>query len=169
MGAPEFLTWDGDVASGVLPYRPATDDLGGDNYENDAEGMPDAGEFPSAEAFNQLVKQVAAANKVIESAKIEVRFNTGAPFVQRATGPGLAVVTSLFSVVDNGLGDTTVTWPANTFPTPQISPSGLTPIFNSRTSFSVEEVTNGIRVRTWSLDGSGNATAADIPWTIHIN
>lgn len=161
-----YLTWDGDVANGVLPRRPSTDDLGGDQYEDDAESPPDLHEFPSAADFNQLVKQIAALSKCVAAAKIETRFNAGAPFIQRASGPGTAIVPSLFTVVDNGVGDTSVTWPVNTFPTPQISPSGLT-VFSSAATHAegqIEEITNGIRVRTFQ-----NAVAADLPWTAEIN
>lgn len=169
MGAPDFLTWDGNPDDGTLPYRPATDDMGGDHFEDDAEDTPDANENPTAAGYNQIVKQVAAQGKVIPAAKLEVRFSAGVPIIARASGPGNAVITSLFTPTDNGAGDTSVTWPADTFPPHQISPSGITVFHTSSTAYGVEEITNGIRVRTFTTDASGNRTAADLPWTICIN
>lgn len=170
MPAPDFLTWDGDVANGIAPYRPGTEDFGGDHFEDDGEAPPDPNEFPNADAWNQLARQGAAQGKVADAAKLEVRFDGGGvPFVARCTGPAVAVVPALFTVTDEGNGVTLIEWPADTFPPAQISPSGLTFISTTRVIGSVEEVTDGIRVRTWELDASGNATAANVPWTINLN
>lgn len=172
MAAPDFLTWDGGTGDEgtELPRRPSTDDLGGDEKLDNDEKPPDDIEHFTAGGWNQKVKQLVALARVAAACKLEIRFDGGGvPFVNRATAAGSAVSRTTFTPTDNGNGDTTITWPANTFPPSTVSPSGLTLLWTTRALGVVEEVTNGVRVRTWELDASGNATAANIPWTLAIN
>lgn len=166
--APTFLTWQGGTGDEgpELPRRPSTDDLGGDAKLDDDDFPPDDLEHPTAAGWNQLVKQVAALSVVAESCKIEVRFSGSDPYLARVASPNGAVVLATFTPTDNGTGDTTIEWPADTFPPFMISPSGLT-LLSSSTSVvagHVEEVTNGIRVRTFV-----GGVATDVPWTLHLN
>lgn len=164
MTAPSFLTWEG--GDDEDPRRPSTDDLGGDQKEDDAEFPPDPVEHFTAAGWNQLVKQVAALAKVAPACKLEVRFNAGAPYVARVTAPSGDVAADTFTVTDDGTGITTIEWPANTFPPHQLSPSGLTFLssLTTRVEGHVEEVTNGVTVYTFS-----NGAAADIAFTLEIN
>ena len=164
MTAPSFLTWDG--GDGEDPRRPSTDDLGGDQKEDDAEFPPDPVEHLTADGWNQVVKQLAALSRVASACKLEVRFNSGTPYVARVTAPGSNVEVATFTVTDNGTGVTTITWPANTFPPHQLSPSGLTLLssLTTRVEGHVEDVANGVKVYTFS-----NGTAADIAFTLEIN
>ena len=169
MAAPTYLTWDG--GDGTLPRRPSADDLGGDEKLDNDEKPPDDVEHFTAGGWNQKVKQHAALARVSAACKIEVRFDGGGvPFVNRFTAAGTLVTLGTFSPTDNGNGDTTITWPANTFPPNTISPNGLT-LYSSATNpvaGQVEEVTNGIRVRTFAWSGSAWALS-NIPWSININ
>jgi hypothetical protein len=163
MAAIDYLSWDGDATTD--PHRPSTDDLGGDDKLDDAEYPPDPVEHPTAAGWNQIVKQVAALARGAEAAKIEVRFVAGVPAIARASGPSSAIIPALFTVIDNGVGDTTITWPANTFPTHQCSPTGLTLLSSLLDlSGSVEEIVNGFRVRTRDA-----GAFADVGFTICIN
>lgn len=168
MAAPAFLVFDGgtDVSGTQLPRRPSTDDLGGDKKQDDNEFPPDDVEHFTAAGWNQIVQVVAALAKTIAVCKLEIRFVTGAPYVARASAPGTAIALGTFTVTDNSTGDTTITWPANTFPPAACSPTGLTLLSSSTAVLDghVEEVTNGVRVRTKSA-----GAATDIPWTLVIN
>lgn len=168
MSNPTWNTWDGGVGEdgAELPRRPSVDDLGGDQKQDNYDYPPDDVEHFTARGWNQLVKQVAALAKVASSCKIEVRFDGGAPAVVRFSSPRSGLTLATFQPTDNGIGDTTITWPADTFPAPVCSPTGLTLFSNAGAVVDghVEEVTNGIRVRTRS-----GGSAADIPWTIEIN
>ncbi len=168
MGAPDFLTFDGGTGDDgpELPRRPSTDDLGGDAKQDNNENPPDDVEHFTAAGWNQLVKVAAALSKTAPVCKLEVRFSGSTPYVARAPALSSNVTLSTFTVTDNGLGDTTVTWPANTFPPTACSPTGLTLLVTTSAvrACDVEEVTNGIRVRTKAA-GAG----ADIPWTIDLN
>lgn len=164
MSAAEHNTWDGNVDE--LPRRPSTDDLGGDAKQDDEEFPPDAVEHFTAAGWNQIVKQLAALARVAPAVKLELRFDAGAPYLARVSSPRSDVAIATFTVVDNGTGDVSVTWPADTFPAHVCSPTGLTLLSNAAAVVDghVEEITNGIRVRT----RSGGSTA-DVPWTIEIN
>ena len=166
--APEFNTWNGGTGDDgpELPRRPSTDDLGGDTKQDNSDHPPDDVEHFTAAAWNQLVKQVAALARVAASCKIEVRFTGATPFLSRISSPREDVTIATFTVTDNGSGDVSITWPADTFPTPVCSPTGLTLISSSTAVLDghVEEITNGVRVRTKS-----GGVATDIPWTLTLN
>ncbi len=168
MGAPNFLTFDGGTGDdgAELPRRPSTDDLGGDAKQDNNEAPPDDVEHFTAAGWNQLVKVVAALSKTAPACKLEVRFSSGAPYVARAPALSANVTLAIFTVTYNGTGDTTVTWPANTFPPSACSPTGLTMLVTSSADrgADLEEVANGIRVRT-----KAGGSAADIPWTVDLN
>lgn len=171
MSRPTWNTWDGGTGDGgyEAPRRPSVDDVGGDEKLDNDDAPPNAIEHFTSQGWNQKAKQVPALARVSCSCKLEVRFSGGTPFVNRSPGASINIQPSTFTVVDNGLGDTTVTWPADTFPVFECSPTGLTPLSALRALATVEEVTNGIRVRSWTLDASGNATAADVAWTLELN
>ena len=168
MAAADFLTWDGDSGNGINPRRPSTDDVGGDNKQDDPEYPPDPDEHFTADGWNQKAKQIPALAKVAAACKLRVRFTAGAPAILQATGPRSTVAPGIFTVTDNGVGDTSITWAANYFPAHVCSPTGFTFIGSATptTAFShqVEEITNGIRVRTF--DGS---TPTDLDFALEIN
>lgn len=169
MAAPSFNTWEGGVgdAGPELPRRPSTDDLGGDAKQDNAKYPPDDVEHFTAAGWNQLVKQAAALARVTPACVLEIRFSGGAPYVARCSAASANVSIATFGTpTDNGTaGDTTIAWPADTFPPAVLSPSGLTLLSSSTAVLDghVEEVANGIRVRTKS-----GGVAADIPFTIQI-
>jgi hypothetical protein len=168
--APQYLVFDGgtDLDGGTsLPRRPSTDDLGGDTKLDESPEPPDDITMPTAAGHNQIVKVTAAVAKTAASCKLEIDFSGSTPFVAAAAGMGSTIIPSTFGIpTDNGVGDTSVTWPANTFPPFTISPNGLT-LYSSSTQVvagHVQKITNGIRVRTFV-----NGAAADVPWSINLN
>jgi hypothetical protein len=168
MSAPAFNTWEGGTgAEGTeLPRRPSTDDLGGDAKQDNNEAPPDDVEHFTAAGWNQLVKQVAALARVTPACVLEIRFSSGTPYVARCSAASGVVNLATFGTpTDNGTGDTTILWPANTFPPAVLSPSGLTLLVTTSADRAgdVEEVSNGIRVRT-----KAGGVATDIPFTIQI-
>lgn len=168
MPAVKFLTWDGDPDNSIPPYRPGTEDLGGDTLEDDVEFPPDDGEMPTADAWNQIVRQVVAMGRMTSSARISVHFASGTPVVSGVVSPRNGITAATFTVTDNGTGDTTIAWPGGSFPAAVTQPNGFT--LNSAdtgatTAYArVEKLTNAIRVRT-NLAGA----AADIDFTVNID
>lgn len=168
MPAPSFNTWEGGTGDDgpELPRRPSTDDLGGDAKQDNTKYPPDDVEHFTAAGWNQKVKQLEAMARVVPACVLEVRFNAGAPYVARCSAASRNVSISTFGTpTDNGTGDTTIAWPANTFPPAVLSPSGLTLLVTTSADRAgdVEEVANGIRVRT-----KAGGVATDIPFTIQI-
>jgi hypothetical protein len=147
MAAPEELTWNI-----VPPRRPTLDDLGSAQLEDHATRPPKPPRQPHAAQLNQWAKQLARLGGIVPVARFSVQFAGGNPsivqFITMPTGPVLVT----FTVTDNGPGDTSITWPADTFPASSLRP---TVSINSDT-FSVPRaflITNGVRVKTADIGG----------------
>jgi len=159
MSIPVDLTYD--LAT---PRRPSIADLGGAAYQDDQKDPPNEATMPSAAMENQNQKQTQAAHKVLPTLVISGKVNAGAIVLDSFQALSSLVISGTFTFVDNGAGDTSVTWPANTFPTPVNKPfGGITGATIGQ--IAVEAITNGIRVRTANSAGS----ATDLPWTVHYN
>jgi hypothetical protein len=168
MAALPDLSWDIGVdvdGNAHDARRPSVDDVGGATIEDESP-FPDKGSMIYADLLNQLQRQSAAQGAVADAARISIHFASGTPVVAGATGPGTEVVTSLFTVTDNGTGDTTITWPAGALP---IASPGLqaSATINAVGAFclSAVYVTNGVRVRTYA---STSGAAADADFTVNV-
>lgn len=115
MSAPTYLTWRGDVANGVNPYRPAVGDLGGDQKLNDADHPPEPGD-PDASEWNQAMGQIAALAGVAPAALIDVRFSGGVPsvFAVYSANPDLTIAD--ITCQDTATGKVTLIIPATKLP-----------------------------------------------------
>lgn len=166
MPAPAFNTWNGgtDETGTVLPRRPSVDDMGGAGKQDNDEFPPDDVEHFTAAGWNQKAMQVPSLARVTASCLLDLQFTGSTPYLAAISSPSDNVTIATFTVVDNGPGDTSVTWPANTFPPSVISPSGLTVFGSAVVDGRVEKITNGVRVRTRSA-----GSAADVPWTLQVN
>lgn len=163
VASPE-LTWDIAPEDGGA-RRPSLQDVGGATVMEVAP-YPDKASMIYADQINELQRQVAAQGKVADAARISVHYASGTPNITGATGPGTAVVPGLFTVTDNGTGDTSITWPDGTLPipTPGLQPSAT---INSVGAFSLSAayVTNGVRVRTYT---SSTGSAVDADFTVEV-
>ncbi len=157
----EYFCFDGDPANNVAPHRPSLDDVGGDSIE-DFPGQPtDPRYWVTDKDENQRNQLLHGMAKVTPATIISVRFSGGAPFIYKHSQVRTSDAT--LTPADNGVGDTTITWAANSFPPelvePRVSINGPTPGMAS-----VELVANGVHVVT--LDSSG--AAADLPFTVEL-
>lgn len=148
MTAPNDLTWDLDI-----PRRPSLDDVGGAALEDDAKKPPIPPKMPYAAQLNQWAMQIERLSAVTPVAVFTVTFSAGTPTVNSFQCMRTGMLTSDFTVTDNGNGDTTITWAANTFPTPTAQPSvsineDLLAIPRAFT------VSNGVRVKTANAAGT---------------
>lgn len=159
MPVPETLTYDIPGA----PRRPSLEDVGGATMEDDQARPPDPVTMPTAAKFNQHDRQIAAAHRVLPVLVLSLRFSSGAPIIDSFTTLSTLPVTGTFTVVDNGTGDTSITWPANTFPTPAVKPKGGV---NGPTlgACAPELITNGVRIRTVNMSN----VATDLPCTVEV-
>jgi len=143
------------------PRRPGLDDVGGGQKVNDG-GTPDPVRDPTAEDANQTALQLVALGKVMPVALLSVA-NSGAPALDRQSCAPTAPSLLTFTVTDNGVGDTSITWPAGTFPAPVAKPrayvTGATPAL-----IAAEAITNGVRVRTRDAAGA----PVDVPFDVDV-
>lgn len=121
------LTWDDTgVTSGGIPRRPGIDDVGGGRKENrTAPANPNTS--PTAQDWNQLSKQLIALAKTTPAIRVSITIVGGVPGLQMSTGSGYDSPTSVLStdltIVDNGVGNTTVKWAKGRIPLPGSQPS----------------------------------------------
>lgn len=127
------------------PRRPALADLQTGLKLDDAEYPPDDTEMPTAGEANQQAAQLAAIAKVMPVSIFHVRFTAGVADIPSQSS--VQLVEPAFTVVENAAGDTSITWPANTFPS-SLVPATAALVENVDATISCAPITNGVRVRT---------------------
>lgn len=127
------------------PHRPAVPDLQFATKVNDAVYPPDDAQAPFAEEANQQALQVAATGRVTPLAVIDINFSAGTPSVFRQTS--VKTVEPVYVIGDVGNGNTTITWPAGTFPTALYRPVAC-PTQDLEVNICAFPITNGVQVRT---------------------
>jgi hypothetical protein len=160
----DTLTWDLLPADGG-PRRASLADMGGATVE-DEDPLPDEATMIHGGMLNRLQRQVAAHEKAVIAVGFTVTFSAGTPSIAQVTGPPAAAVVGTFTVVDNGVGDTTIRWPVDTLP-----PSVLGPMssLNSLTAgngigcvLGTFGGLPGVRVTTWDATNA----PADVNFTV---
>lgn len=77
---------------------------------------------------------------------ISVEIISGAPAVVAVSAPRTSVEIGDFTVTDNGVGDTTITWPARMFPQEVARPElSINEDIGEMVGGTVVPVTNGVR------------------------
>lgn len=155
--APGVSTWDL-----VPPRRTTTNDFNGCVKVDDQQYPPDPATMPSGAEYNTLCLLMVAVNRVMPAAVISV---TGGnpPTLAGFAAPGSSIVGGTFTLTRNGAGDVSITWPANTFPTPATAPVVSTNA-GAQSDADVVAITNGVRVRTYNAAGA----ATDLSFTVEI-
>ena len=156
----DYDPWHGDPGNAIAPHRPSLGQLGGGAYQDDQSDPPDLDTMPSAAMENVNEKTLGGLARTGDVAAFSVKFNAGAPYIDKATFADKELVIGDFTVTDNGLGDTSITWPADTFPVAVTDPCGLT--MNEMTNVSrtcAIAIANGVRVQTIDEGGIGIDTA----------
>jgi len=155
-------TWDITGGSGG-PRRPSLEDVGGATLVDDDEDPPDPETMPYAAQLNQLQMQASAQGKVCDFIAFSVQFSGGTPSIAAVTAPGTDIVIGTLSPTDFGVGNTRITWPANTFPPPLLKPTGtINEDVGELVGISVVPITGGVEVRTYRATGG----AADLAFTV---
>lgn len=147
----------------VPPRRPVVGDFNGAAKIDDAQYPPDAQTMPSAAELNTSAKLHVAAGAVLPLLVLSI-LGGASPTVFGCISAVAAVTPATLTVIRNGAGDVSVTWPANTFP-----PSSVYPTVSRNAGAAGDEdivpITNGVRVRTWNT--SGVATDASFTVTLY--
>jgi len=159
--AIDYLCFDGDVANNIAPHRPSIEDVGSDTYQDFPAAPVDERYEISARNVNQICGVVPQLSKMGDQFRATVRFSAGVPSVHSQAQCRTAPVT--ITVTDNGTGDTSLTWPANSFAPsivdPRVTVNGDTPGYGTG-----EAITNGVRIRTFDTAGA----AANLPFTVAV-
>lgn len=167
MTAPDYNTWEGDVGNGVNPRRPSTDDLGGDELEDDVKRPPTPGEHPTAGGWNQKVKQVSSIARVVAAAIIDVA-NSGTPAISSVFGPNENLVPGDFTITDMGTGVTKIEPAAGKLPVQTWSPwvqiLGNNGGGTNTPGHTIEKIATGWIVRTFR-----NNAAVDVDFVLFVS
>ena len=154
-------TYPGDLDE---PRRGSLQDFGGATVENE-DPLPDEATMLSADLCNGLQRAVAAHEKAVFTLGITVTFPATTPVVSQVTGGPEAATIVTITPNDNGLGDTTLSWPAGTFAASILGPMVSLNDGTVGGGATAELVANGVRVKTWT----GASTPADRPFTVVIH
>lgn len=144
------------------PRRPVISDLHGGIIENDAEFPPDPGD-PEANAMNQSDKLMVHAHELIDGAKLYVTVSgtTAIAGVWPST-----LEAGDFTVVDNGVGDTSITHTGGLLPA-ATWPATVDVVGNSGGRVGdVESIANGWRIR---MRNASTLALADVPFILKIS
>jgi hypothetical protein len=158
MPSPQFLTYDGDVANGVLPYRPGIDDVGGGQKLDDSEFPPDPQTMPTAADFNEMGMLLVALGKVTGAALILVA-NSGAPVITGLRAAGSAIVAGDFTVTRHAAGDIEIQCPGTKIVQPFAGLAFTQKAGDYRATGRVNATSDGIRIET--RDSTGTLVDAD--------
>ena len=157
MAASETLTFDI-----VPPRRPAVEDID-PTLVDDAEYPPVAGD-PYADQLNQMGLLIQRACALIPVAIFSVRFSAGTPILDSFSCAPTAPITGTFTITDNGTGDVSITWPANTFPTELVKSMATITENVAALAPATVSIANGVRVRT----RNPASALADIAFTVAV-
>ena len=134
----------------AIPRRPAIDDVGGGLKAN-AATPPDPVRDATAEDFNQLSKQAVAHGRVIPLATLFVT-NAGTPAITAVLAPGSSIDATDFTVVDNGVGDTTIHWVVTKLPVrtgaPKVSQTDDVEIDRLRAFYTTASGNPAVRIKS---------------------
>lgn len=162
MSAPDGNPFDVFTRTGATntPHRPTVEDFDGCQCLN-AVSPPDPVTMPTAPAWNTMGRTLAAYARVVPAIVATVRFDSGTPSLEfmSACSESLAVV-----VVDNGVGDTSLTWTSDTVPPPIADPMASVSDASTDAHIRAYAITNGVRVVTKNLAGA----AADVRFTVLV-
>lgn len=163
--APLVSTWDLEsLASPLPPRRPTINDFNGAVKIDDSRPgyQPDPQTMPSAAEWNLICKLLSAMGAVVPNAVVSIT-GGATPSVAGFSSASTLVTTDTFTVIHNGTGDVSITWPANTFPSLTTAPTAN---LNAGASGMIDAVAiaNGVQVRTYNASG----TATDKSFTVVV-
>lgn len=146
MAASLDNTWDLQP-----PTRPSLDDLGSATKEDDATDPPDAKSMPTAAEWNLFAKLLAQfAGGFAFSLKFQLTHGVSGSIAAQWQMGATAVA---LSVLKNGAGDYSVTWPANSFPTPIHNGTGWCVEAGAYCPLEVQPIANGVRCKLYDAAG----------------
>jgi len=148
----------------TIPHRPGESDLLNGTKTNATPVVPP--HMPAAEEFTQFARQLEQLAKMSPIIRISIAFSGSTPSINSVVCVRNDILSANFTVTDNGVGDTSITWPASTFPASNTQPMATLNggAVGAHAAPDVVAISNGVRVRTFDVDTS----AADVPFTVEV-
>ena len=148
------------------PRRPSTDDVDPTLVNDDGTTGYIAAGFPYADQLNTWALLAKVLAGVAPVAIIEVHFSAGTPSIYAVQALDDTLVAGDFTPTDNGTGDTTISWAADTFPIAASSPEAkvVDTAHGSWLQPTCSSPSNGVRVKT-KADGGA---LTDVNFKVHI-
>jgi len=115
-----------DAVLGNTVIRPGLTDVGGGAKEDDQEYPPDPVTMPCADDANQSAFLLAGYGQVIPPIGVTIEFAAGVPQIKYLAAVDYNLAAGDLTVVDNGVGDTTVYIAATKVPARFLDPRGAT-------------------------------------------
>lgn len=172
MAASETLVFDIAAVDGGA-RRPSLDDVGSAILEDKAgtKAPPQDGKHLYKNMCNQWQLLLAALGRTAHPVIITVGFSGGTPFIDKIQAAGTNVVSADFTLVDNGVGSTSIQWTGTTLPAPTCDP------LLSLSSVGVHcggailtlNATPGVHDITVRTTVGATGAAADVRFTVAIN
>lgn len=156
MSSPNASTFDL-----VPPTRPGTDTFNGIAKEDQVGFVPDPKTQPSAAEWNTIEWLILALGRVMPVVVISIT-GGATPSVASFSAAPKSLVTGSFTVVRNGAGDVSITWPVDTFPSSVVKPEAM--LNAGPGMIHAVSITNGVRVFTYNSGGA----ATDFDFTVSV-
>lgn len=144
------------------PRRPTIDDVGGGEYEDDADFPPDPGD-PDADSANQLGLLAVASHGTLEHTKLYVTVPGGTPTGSAIKSLRDDLLVGDFTLTDNGAGDTSIAHTGGKLPADSF-PAEAYPVGDAGDcTITVASITNG-----WRVKARVAGTLTDTPFVLKI-
>jgi hypothetical protein len=165
MTAPGQSPWDGNPLATppvAVAYRPGTDDFNGAALADDPANPPNPQTMPTGPLFNTYSKTIVSLGQVAPNLVVNIAGGVTPAFVsQTACGSNVPHP----SILRNGPGDVSLTWPAGALPAPVAGPRAY--LRSGPGSIYAVAITNGVRVHTHNISG-GAFAAADLDFGVDV-
>ena len=148
------------------PRRPSTDDVDPTYTNSDGTTGYIGPDMPYADQLNTTSILAKVLAGVAPVAIIEVHFSAGTPSIYAVQALNDTLVAGDFTPTDNGPGDTTISWAADTFPIAASSPEAkvVDTAHGSWLQPTCSSPSNGVRVKTRNSAG----VLTDVNFKVHI-
>ena len=156
-----------DAALGNTVTRPGLSDIGGGAKEDDQEYPPDPVTMPTADDENQQEMILVGFGQVTSPVATSIEFAAGVPQFKYLNAIDYNLLAADFTIVDNGVGDTTIYTAAVNLPARFLDPTGT---INENTAQGTicavpyaAGANLGVRVYTYAA-----GVAADLDFTVRF-
>src|SRR5512145_585498 len=153
MSAIPYFSFRGDGVA-IGPHRPSLSNLGGDKKLNDTAHPPDQ-DGPSAEEWNEKTRLVHMMAGICPVLAVTIDFDAGVPYVTKFWAANDTLMAESLTLVDGGIGNTTIEWPEGKLPASALDPMlTVNAAALDRGKAILDEVARTVQVLTFDASGA---------------